>query len=67
MSTGTVKWFNASKGYGFITPDDGGDDLFVHYSEIKMEGYAALDDGQKVKFEIGQGKKGPCATNVVPA
>ena len=67
MSTGTVKWFNATKGFGFITPDDGGDDLFVHYSEIKTEGYATLDENQKVEFEIGEGKKGPCATNVVPA
>ncbi len=53
MSTGTVKWFNASKGYGFITPDDGGKDLFVHHSEIKKEGYATLDEGQKVDFEVG--------------
>jgi len=67
VGTGTVKWFNASKGYGFITPDGGGEDLFVHFSEIKTEGYATLDEGQKVNFEIGQGKKGPCATNVVPA
>ncbi len=67
MGTGTVKWFNASKGYGFITPDGGGEDLFVHFSEIKTEGYATLDEGQKVNFEIGQGKKGPCATNVTPA
>jgi CspA family cold shock protein len=67
VSTGTVKWFNASKGYGFITPDDGGDDLFVHHSEIKTEGYATLDENQKVDFEIGEGKKGPCATNVTPA
>ena len=66
MSTGTVKWFNASKGYGFITPADGGDDLFVHHSEIRTEGYASLDEGQNVNFEVGQGKKGPCATNVVP-
>ena len=64
MGTGTVKWFNASKGFGFIVPDDGGDDLFVHYSEIKTDGYATLDEGQKVDFEIGEGKKGPCATNV---
>ncbi len=67
VSTGTVKWFNASKGFGFITPDDGGSDLFVHHSEIKVEGYASLDDGQKVDFEVGEGKKGPCATNVTPS
>ncbi len=67
MGTGTVKWFNASKGYGFITPDGGGEDLFVHFSEIKTEGYATLDEGQAVNFEVGQGKKGPCATNVTPA
>lgn len=66
MSTGTVKWFNSNKGYGFIAPDDGGDDLFVHHSEIKANGYASLDEGQKVKFEVGQGKKGPCATKVTP-
>ena len=66
MSTGTVKWFNASKGYGFITPDDGSKDLFVHHSEIKSGGeYASLNDGEKVEFEIGQGQKGPCANNVV--
>lgn len=65
MSTGTVKWFNASKGFGFITPDDGGKDLFVHHSEIKGSGgYASLDEGQKVEYEEGQGQKGPCATNV---
>ena len=67
MSTGTVKWFNANKGYGFIAPDDGSDDLFVHHSEIKTQGYASLDEGQKVEFEVGQGKKGPCATNVIPS
>jgi len=67
MSTGTVKWFNAGKGFGFITPDEGGDDLFVHFSEIKMEGYATLKDGQKVNYEVGEGKKGPCATEVTPA
>ena len=66
MSTGTVKWFNSSKGFGFINQDDGGDDLFVHHSEIKTDGYASLDEGQKVEFEVGQGKKGPCATSVVP-
>jgi cold shock protein len=67
VSTGKVKWFNASKGYGFITPDGGGEDLFVHHSEIKTTGYATLDEGQAVQFEIGQGKKGPCATSVTPA
>lgn len=67
MTTGTVKWFNADKGYGFITPDDGGKDLFVHHSEIKSGGgFATLNDGQKVEFEVGQGQKGPSATNVRP-
>ena len=67
MGSGTVKWFNAEKGFGFITPDDGGDDLFVHHSEIQMQGYATLEENQKVTYDIGQGKKGPCASNVVPA
>ena len=67
MSKGTVKWFNADKGYGFIMPDDGGKDLFVHHSEIKSEGYASLDEGQDVEFEVGDGPKGPCAKNVVPS
>jgi CspA family cold shock protein len=66
VSTGKVKWFRAKKGFGFIVPDEGGDDLFVHYSEIKSDGYASLNEGQKVEFEIGQGKKGPCATKVTP-
>ena len=66
MGTGTVKWFNGKKGFGFITPDGGSEDLFVHHSEIRMEGYANLNEGQRVEFEIGQGKKGPCATNVIP-
>ncbi len=66
MSKGTVKWFNADKGYGFITPEDGGRDLFVHYSEIQTDGgFAKLDDGQAVEFEVGEGQKGPCATKVV--
>ena len=67
MSTGKVKWFNSSKGFGFIVPDDGSQELFVHHSEIKMSGYASLDEDQKVEFEVGQGKKGPCATNVIPS
>jgi CspA family cold shock protein len=66
VSIGTVKWFNSGKGYGFIAPDDGGEDLFIHHSDIKTEGYASLDEGQKVEFEVGQGKKGPCATGVTP-
>ena len=66
MSTGTVKWFNANKGFGFICPTDGGEDLFVHHSEIRTDGYATLEEGQKVEFTVGQGKKGPCATNVRP-
>jgi len=66
MSTGTVRWFNASKGFGFIAPDDGGKDLFVHHSEIQSgDGYATLNDGQKVEYEEGQGQKGPCANKVV--
>ena len=64
MSKGTVKWFNASKGYGFITPDQGGSDLFVHFKEIQEEGYKTLDEGQVVEFDEGQGPKGPCAVNV---
>jgi len=64
MSTGTVKWFSSEKGYGFITPDDGTNDLFVHHSEVKTTGYANLNENQKVSYEVGQGKKGPCATNV---
>lgn len=66
MSTGTVKWFNSRKGFGFIVPDGGGDALFVHHSEIRTGGYASLYEGQKVAFQIGQCKKGPCATNVIP-
>jgi CspA family cold shock protein len=65
MSTGTVKWFDAGKGYGFITPEDGSKDLFVHHSEIQTDGYATLNDGQQVEYEVGQGQKGPCATKVV--
>jgi CspA family cold shock protein len=61
---GSVKWFNESKGYGFITPDDGGPDLFVHFSEIQGEGYKTLKEGDEVTFEKGQGPKGPQAKNV---
>jgi CspA family cold shock protein len=64
MPQGTVKWFNSEKGYGFITPDDGGKDVFVHHSAIQMEGYRSLAEGQKVEYEISQGQKGPQATNV---
>jgi len=66
MSKGRVQWFNPDKGFGFISPDDGGQDLFVHHSEIRMDGFATLEEGQIVEFEVGQGKKGPCANNVVP-
>jgi len=66
VGTGKEKWFDAKKGFGFITPDDGSKDLFVHHSEINVEGYASLDEGQKVEFAIGEGKKGPCAVNVTP-
>jgi len=66
MPEGTVKWFNADKGFGFIAPNDGGDDLFVHFSAITMEGYKTLEDGQAVSFEVGQGQKGPQAQNVRP-
>jgi len=67
MINGTVKWFDAEKGFGFITPEDGGNDLFVHFSEIKNGGgFAKLEDNQAVEFEIGEGRKGPCAINVHP-
>jgi CspA family cold shock protein len=64
MTQGTVKWFNAEKGYGFITPDGGGKDLFVHYSAISGNGYRSLEENQRVEFDQEQGQKGPQATNV---
>ena len=64
MAPGTVKWFNDTKGYGFISPDDGGDDLFAQFSEIQAEGFKTLQDGQKVTFEVTQGKKGLQASNI---
>lgn len=66
MATGTVKWFNSEKGYGFITPDDGSKDLFVHYTSIEGEGYRSLTEGQKVEYTPTQGQKGPQASNVRP-
>ena len=65
MATGTVKWFSNDKGYGFVTPDGGGEDLFVHFSAIAGEGFKTLDEGAKVEFEVTQGQKGPQATNVL--
>ena len=65
MARGTVKWFNDQKGYGFITPEDGSKDLFVHHTSITGEGFKSLRDGQAVEFEVAQGPKGPQATNVV--
>jgi cold shock protein len=67
MSTGTVKWFNDAKGYGFITPDEGGEDLFAHFSAIQMNGFKTLKEGQKVSFEIVQGPKGKQASNIQDA
>jgi cold shock protein len=64
MTQGTVKWFNGEKGFGFIAVDGGGADIFVHYSAIDAGGFRNLDEGQRVEFEIGQGNKGPQATNV---
>ena len=66
MTQGTVKWFNAEKGFGFIAQDNGGADVFVHYSAIQTTGYRSLEDNQRVEFEITQGAKGPQAENVRP-
>ena len=66
VKKGTVKWFNASKGYGFIKPTEDDKDLFVHMSEIQMEGFKTLNEGQSVDYNEGQSDKGPCATNVIP-
>lgn len=67
MITGTVKWFNDAKGFGFITPDDGSSDLFAHFSAINMNGFKSLKEGQKVKFEVTQGTKGKQASNIQAA
>lgn len=67
MPTGTVKWFNDAKGYGFITPDDGSEDLFAHFSAIQMDGFKTLKEGQKVKFEVTQGPKGKQASSIQSA
>lgn len=64
MARGSVKWFSAEKGYGFITPDDGTKDLFVHHSAIQADGFRTLNEGEKVEFEVTQGQKGPQAVNV---
>ncbi len=66
MATGTVKWFNAEKGFGFIAQDDGGQDVFVHFSAIQTNGFKALEEGQRVEYDTTQGPKGPQAENVVP-
>lgn len=66
MATGTVKWFNGEKGYGFIAQDEGGADVFAHYSNINAQGFRELTEGQKVQFDVTQGQKGPQAENITP-
>lgn len=65
MATGTVKWFNDAKGFGFLTPDEGGEDLFVHFSGISMPGFKTLAEGQRVSFDVIEGPKGKQASNIV--
>ncbi len=66
MATGTVKWFDDAKGFGFITPDGGGDDLFAHYSAIQVEGFKSLNENQRVSYDIVMGPKGRQAANIIP-
>ncbi|GGP24092.1 cold-shock protein [Silvimonas iriomotensis] len=66
MATGTVKWFNDAKGFGFISPDDGGEDLFAHFSAINSNGFKSLQEGQKVSFDVVTGQKGKQASNITP-
>jgi len=67
MAVGTVKWFNAEKGFGFITPDEGGPDVFAHFSAIQSGGYRSLEENQRVSFDVERGAKGPQASNIQPA